>query len=155
MRGDQLEALSALALSPQSLLTPDQDLGAYETGARHDLGRAAAVLRPGTDAELSAFLGYCAREGLHVIPQSGNTGVVSGSTPDESGADVVLSLDRLNTVFELNLRNRSVRVGAGMRLSELNARLAPHGLFFPIDLSADPMVGGMIATNTGGSRFLR
>ena len=51
--------------------------------------------------------------------------------------------------------NRSVRVGAGVRLSELNAKLEQHGLFFPIDLGADPMVGGMISTNTGGSRFMR
>ena len=48
-----------------------------------------------------------------------------------------------------------VRVGAGVRLSELNAKLEQHGLFFPIDLGADPMVGGMISTNTGGSRFMR
>lgn len=144
-----------LIRSPQGVVEEPRDLLGYETGARHDKGRAALVLRPETTAEVSAVLAHCAARNITVIPQSGNTGVVSGSTPDNSGEQVVLSLDRMNTVFELNLRNRSVRVGAGMRLSELNKRLEPHGLFFPVDLGADPMIGGMISTNTGGSRFLR
>jgi FAD/FMN-containing dehydrogenase len=42
-----------------------------------------------------------------------------------------------------------------MRLSDLNARLEAEGLCFPVDLGADPMIGGMVATNTGGARFLR
>src|SRR5690606_10143614 len=31
----------------------------------------------------------------------------------------------------------------------------PHGLTLPIDLGADPTIGGMVATNTGGARMLR
>ena len=46
-------------------------------------------------------------------------------------------------------------VDAGTRLSELNAAAAAHGLELPIDLAADPAIGGMIATNTGGARVLR
>ena len=57
--------------------------------------------------------------------------------------------------FELDKDNRSLSVGAGYRLSAVNARLAADGLCFPIDLGADPSIGGMIATNTGGARFLR
>ncbi|MEY9162629.1 FAD/FMN-containing dehydrogenase [Sinorhizobium fredii] len=104
---------------------------------------------------MSHAVSYCVREGIHLIPQSGNTGLVSGSTPDSSGTQGVLSLDRLTGVFELDRTNRSVRASAGIRLSDLNARLEEFGLFFPIDLGADPRLGGMIATNTGGSRFLR
>ncbi|OWV80387.1 FAD-dependent oxidoreductase [Rhizobium sp. R635] len=128
---------------------------AYETGARYDRGRAAAVLRPRTTAEVSAAVAYCVRHAIPLIPQSGNTGLVSGSTPDASGNEAVLSLDRLSAGMDLDLDNRSVRVDAGMRLSELNGRLEEHGLFFPIDLGADPRIGGMVATNTGGSRFLK
>ncbi|WP_259783064.1 FAD-binding oxidoreductase [Aestuariispira ectoiniformans] len=150
-----IASLRHLARSGKSVLGPEDDLAGYETGARHDKGRAAFVLRPETSEELSGFVAYCVTNGISLIPQSGNTGVVSGSTPDRSKLQGVLSLDRMNTVFDLNLRNRSLRVGAGMRLSEVNARLEEHGLFFPVDLSADPMIGGMIATNTGGGRFLR
>lgn len=152
---NSLSEFRALIEAPQGVVDDPRDRLGYETGARHDKGRAAQVLRPETTEEVSSVLAHCAKHGITVIPQSGNTGVVSGSTPDDSGAQIVLSLDRMNSVFELNLRNRTVRVGAGMRLSELNKRLEPHGLFFPVDLGADPMIGGMIATNTGGSRFLR
>ncbi|RFB75658.1 FAD-binding oxidoreductase [Methylovirgula sp. 4M-Z18] len=149
-----IDALRAL-LGPQGLLVTPSDMAAYETGARYDQGRAAFVARPASTAETSAVVAYCVRNGIALVPQSGNTGLVSGSTPDASGQQGVLSLDRLTGIFELDRVNRSVQVGAGLRLSDLNARLEADGLFFPIDLGADPRLGGMIATNTGGSRFLR
>ena len=142
-------------LGPRGVLTDASDMAAYETGARYDQGRAALVLRPSSTEEVSAVVSFCVREGISLIPQSGNTGLVSGSTPDLSGSQVVLSLDRVTGRFELDLDNRSLRAGAGFRLSEVNRRLEPHGLFFPIDLGADPRLGGMVATNTGGSRFLK
>jgi FAD/FMN-containing dehydrogenase len=142
-------------LGPRGVLTDASDMAAYETGARYDQGTAALVLRPSSTEEVSAVVSFCVREGISLIPQSGNTGLVSGSTPDLSGSQVVLSLDRVTGRFELDLDNRSLRAGAGFRLSEVNRRLEPHGLFFPIDLGADPRLGGMVATNTGGSRFLK
>ncbi|MCA1492931.1 FAD-binding oxidoreductase [Ensifer sp. NBAIM29] len=149
-----IDALKAL-LGDKGVVTRQKDMEAYETGARYDRGRASAVLRPATTAETSAAVGYCVRNGLALIPQSGNTGLVSGSTPDETGSEVILSLDRLTRQFEIDTDNRSVRLDAGFHLSDLNRRLEDHDLFFPIDLGADPRIGGMIATNTGGSRFLK
>lgn len=151
---EHLECLAAL-LGEGGLLTGRDEMVGYETGARYDAGRAAFVARPATTGAVAAVVAYCARHGIALVPQSGNTGLVAGSTPDGSGTQGVLSLDRLRSTFELDLDNRSLRVDAGFRLSEINARLEPHGLFFPIDLGADPMAGGMVASNTGGARFLR
>lgn len=148
------EALLAL-LGEKGLLVEAADMAAYETGARYDRGRAAFVARPASTAEVSAVVAYCVRQAIPLLPQSGNTGLVSGSTPDASGGQGVLSLDRLTGVFDFDRANRTVRAGAGLRLSDLNGRLEEHGLFFAIDLGADPRLGGMISTNTGGSRFLR
>ena len=142
-------------LGEKGLLAGSHDMAAYEAGARYDTGRAAFVARPASTAEVSRVVAYCTKNGIALVPQSGNTGLVSGSTPDESGTQGVLSLDRMGRTFELDRVNRTVRAGAGMRLSDLNAKLEEHGLFFPIDLGADPRLGGMISTNTGGSRFLR
>lgn len=142
-------------LGPKGLLTGADDMSGYETGARYDQGRAAFVARPATTQEVSAVVSHCVRHGLPLIAQSGNTGLVSGSTPDSSGTQAILSLDRLTGICELDRVNRTVHAGAGLRLSDLNGRLEDEGLFFPIDLGADPRLGGMIATNTGGSRFLR
>lgn len=149
-----IAALTAL-LGDKAVVTSANDRAAYEAGARYDTGKAALVLRPASTTEVSAALAYCVAHELAVVPQAGNTGLVSGSTPDESGAQVVLSLDRMTSRFDLDLDNRSLHVDAGFRLSEINRRLEPHGLFFPIDLGADPRIGGMLATNTGGSRFLK
>lgn len=149
-----IAALRAL-IGESAILTEPADMAAYETGARYDRGRAAFVARPASTEQVSAVVAYCVRHGIHFVPQSGNTGLVSGSTPDASGTQAVLSLERLNGTFELDVANRTVRVGAGMRLSELNGRLEDSGLCFQIDLGADPRIGGMVSTNTGGSRFLR
>ncbi len=147
-------ALQAI-LGPQGLITAADELRGYETPLRHGAGKAAAVLRPANAAEVSAALAYCVRHGLRVIAQGGNSGLVGGSTPDASGTEWVLSLSRLNRKIEVDAANRTVSVDAGVRLSALNAALLPHGLWFPIDLGSDPAIGGMVATNTGGARFIR
>jgi len=142
-------------LGADAIVAPDAELSAWENGVRGDSGEAAFVMRPADTGAVAAAVAWCVRHGVPFVPQSGNTGLVGGSTPDPSGSEVVLSLERLNRVCDIDVDNRSVRVGAGMRLSELNSRLEPEGLCFPVDLGADPMIGGMVATNTGGARFLR
>jgi len=142
-------------VGPAGLLEAPDDLAAYETAARYGGGKAAAVVRPADTAQVAAVLRHCVRRRLAFTPQSGNTGLVLGSTPDGSGRELVISLDRLKHSPRIDVADRTVTVAAGVRLSALNALLEPHGLFLPIDVSSDPMIGGMVATNTGGARFLR
>jgi len=137
------------------LVTAAADLVPYETAARYGGGKAAAVVRPADTAQVSAVLRHCVRRKLAFTPQSGNTGLVLGSTPDDSGRQIVLSLDRLRKPPRIDVADRTATVAAGVRLSALNATLAPHNLCLPIDVSSDPMIGGMVATNTGGARYLR
>jgi len=142
-------------LGSDNVLWEDADRVSYESGARFDRGKAALILRPRDTEAVSAVVSYCVKHDIAIVAQSGNTGVVSGSTPDGSGEQVVISLDRLTRQFALDRENRSLRVDAGFLLSDVNGKLAEHGLQFPIDLSADPRLGGMLSTNTGGSRFLK
>jgi FAD/FMN-containing dehydrogenase len=136
-------------------LSDPGDMAGYLQGVRGEAGKSPVVFLPETTAQVAECLRYCAQENLPYVPQSGNTGLVGASVPDDSGTTAVLSLSRLRETFDLDLANRSLRVSAGFRLSEVNDRLAEHGLCFPIDLGSDPMIGGMVATNTGGGRFLR
>lgn len=92
---------------------------------------------------------------MTLIPQGANTGLVAAASPDSSGIQVIISLERMRREITLDRDNRTVRVSAGVLLHALNERLAEEGLWFPIDLGANPSVGGMIAANTGGSRLLR
>lgn len=149
-----ISALS-VALGGNGLYTKREDLVRYESGARYGAGRAALVMRPTSTAEVAAALKICARHHVTVVPQGANTGLVGASTPDASGQQAVLSFERAASTLQVNAINRSIEVSAGVSLSKLNDTLESYGLWFPIDLGADPTVGGMIATNTGGTRFIR
>ena len=150
---DDIAALRRL-VGPAGLVLAAARRG-YETPARYAVGAAAVVVRPSSVERVAGVMSYCMGRRLRVVPQGANTGLVLGGTPDGSGRDIVLSCDRLRTIHHVNPQDRTVSADAGVRLSELNAALDPHGLFLPIDLGADPMLGGMAATNTGGARFLR
>lgn len=127
----------------------------YLQPARYGAGQAAGVVRPGSVAEVAGLMALAAEHEARVIPQGAHTGLVRAGTPTDGARDLLLSTERLKQVFELDLLDRTVRLSAGFRLSELNERLAEHGLWFPVDLSADPSIGGMLAHNTGGTRMLR
>lgn len=154
MSGTLAQALEDL-LGQDAVLTAPEDLVRYEEGWRYGKGRALLVVRPGTTEQVSATLKLCHLAGVRVVPQGANTGLVGASTPDGSGGMAVLSLERLNRRLDIDPINRTARVDGGLLLSALNEALAPHGLMFPIDLGADPSIGGMIATNTGGTRLLK
>ena len=137
------------------VLVEAHDLATYEKGWRYGVGRARAAVKPRTPAEVARVLALCREHGARVQPMGANTGLVGASNPDLSGAMVVLSLERLARGIEVSPVDGVALVDAGVTLSALNAALAPHGLTFPIDLGADPQIGGMIATNTGGTRLVR
>ncbi len=154
MSGSLAIRLRAL-LGEDAVLTEATDRLKYEEGWRYGKGKALLVVRPGTTAQVAATLAACHEAKVRLVPQGANTGLVGASTPDASGAMVVLSLERLNRRLDLDALNRTVRVDGGVLLSALNEALSAEGLMFPIDLGADPTVGGMIATNTGGTRLLK
>ncbi len=143
------------ALGERGVLTSPEDRARFETGWRYGKGVARCVVRPASTAEVATALRVCAEHGVRVVPQGANTGLVASSTPDASGTMVVLSLERLNATIELDPKGRTVLVDGGVLLSQLNETLARHGFWFPVDLGADPQVGGMVATNTGGTRLLK
>lgn len=142
-------------LGADAVLTEASDLARYESGWRYGQGRALLAARPGTTAEVAKVMAYCCERGIRVMPQGANTGLVGASNPDATGEMLVLSLERLNKRLDIDPINRTATVDGGVLLSSLNETLAPHGLMFPIDLGADPTLGGMIATNTGGTRLLK
>ncbi|MBQ0130767.1 MAG: FAD-binding oxidoreductase [Comamonas sp.] len=148
-------AQALLPLVGERGLVQGSDMVSYEQGARYGQGKALCVVRPAKVQEVQAVVRWCAQQRIAIVPQGANTGLVGASTPDDSATQVVLSTSRLRTVCEIDAANRSVTVDAGITLQELNDQLEPHGLWFPIDLGANPSVGGMVAANTGGTRLIR
>ena len=148
---DQLRAL----LGPQGFFQGADECAAYETGARYGNGKARAVLRPSTVVQAQRLLDMLSFHQCDFVIQGANTGLVGGSTPNPHGIQFLVSLDRMKTNLHIDPTERIAFVDAGVRLSDLNRAAAEHDLFFPIDLSADPSIGGMISTNTGGAQLIR
>ncbi|MBL8748667.1 MAG: FAD-binding oxidoreductase [Planctomycetes bacterium] len=143
------------ALGDRGVLENPEDRARFETGWRYGKGTARCIARPDSTALVAETLRLCARHGARVVAQGANSGLVASSTPDASGAMVVLSLERLNRTIDVDAEGRTVVVDGGVLLSQLNEALLPHGFWFPVDLGADPQIGAMVATNTGGTRLLK
>ena len=151
-----LDTLAA-TVGPAHVLT-DGDLAAWEQDWRKRYrGKALAVVRPGTTAEVAAVVRACAAHGTALVPQGGNTGLVGGSVPDASGTQVVLSLSRMNRVRGLDAANLTLTVEAGCILQTVQETAAAAGLLFPLSLAAEGSctVGGNLASNAGGTQVLR
>lgn len=136
----------------------DEDLSAWEQDWRKRVrGRALAVVLPASTAEVAAVVRACAAAGASIVPQGGNTGLVAGSTPDSSGSQVVLSLQRMKAVRGLDSANLTVTVEAGCVLQALQEFAAREGFLFPLSLAAEGSctIGGNLATNAGGTQVVR
>jgi FAD/FMN-containing dehydrogenase len=134
------------------------DLSAYEQDWRRRYrGRALAVVRPGNTTEVAAVVKLCARHGAGLVPQGGNTGLVVGSVPDDSGSQVLLSLTRMNRVRGIDSANLTLTVEAGCVLQTVQETAAGQGFLFPLSLAAEGSctIGGNLATNAGGTQVLR
>ncbi|QIL43504.1 FAD-binding oxidoreductase [Acidovorax sp. HDW3] len=150
---DELRALVGAA----HVLT-EGDLSAWEQDwRRRRRGHALAVVRPGSTAEVAAVVRACARAGVALVPQGGNTGLSVGATPDDSGQQLVLSLTRLNAVRALDADNLTLTVEAGCILQNVQAAAAQAGFLFPLSLAAEGSctIGGNLASNAGGTQVLR
>ncbi len=143
----------------------DGDLSAWEQDWRkRERGRALAVVRPDNAQEVAAIVTTCARfraehpdRALSIVPQGGNTGLSVGSTPDGSGHQIVLSLQRMNALRALDAANLTMTVEAGCILQGVQERAEEANLLFPLSLAAEGTctIGGNLGTNAGGTQVLR
>ena len=118
-------------------------------------GHAGALVRPGNTDEVAAVLVTCRDAGAFVTVQGGRTSLVAGTVPEH--ADVLLSTERLTAIGEVDTAERTVRVGAGATLAQVQLAAAGAGLLVGVDLAArdSATIGGMASTNAGGLRTVR
>ena len=112
------------------------------------------VVAPASHEQAAAVLRACAEHGAAVIPFGGGTSVVGGVAPLRGRFETAVCLDlgRLDAVLDMDERSRLARVGAGLRLPELDHALASHGLRLGhVPQSYEwAMVGGCAATRSAG-----
>ena len=118
-------------------------------------GRTVAVVRPASTAEVSDVVRICASEGVAVVPQGGNTGLVGASIAHDG--EVTLSLRRLGAIESVDPVERTLSAGAGVTVAAAQRAAADVGLTLGIDLAArdSATLGGVVATNAGGLRVVR
>ena len=154
---DGLAAFRAL-LGPKGYHDDPDDLAPWLSDWRgRYTGKAAAMLSPANTQEVSALIKIASKHQIALVPQGGNSGMVAGATPDESGDAVLLSLRRMNRIIGINTDEASITCEAGVILQTLHEAAAEHGLRFPLTLGGkgSATVGGLVSTNAGGTQVLR
>jgi FAD/FMN-containing dehydrogenase len=134
------------------------DTGPYLTDWRRlYTGVTPMVLRPRTTEEVSRLVAICATARIGIVPQGGNTGMMAGAVPDADGAQVVISLARMNRIRDLDTLDFTLTVDAGCVLSQVRDAARDADRLFPLSLAAEGscQIGGNLATNAGGTAVLR
>ena len=140
------------------MLTAPADTKPYLTDWRRQYaGTAECVVRPANTGEVAAVVSLCAREGVAVVPQGGNTGLVGGSVPSGTRPEIVLSLSRMNRIRMIDALNDTATVEAGCVLAAVQKAADDAGRLFPLSLAAEGscQIGGNLSTNAGGINVLR
>ncbi|NJO13148.1 MAG: FAD-binding oxidoreductase [Gammaproteobacteria bacterium] len=115
----------------RGLLDHVADRARYEQDFRRQVtGRAAAVVRPADTTQVSQILALCNELRVGVIPHGGNTSYCAGATPDASGQQLVLSLERMNRIRSVDPRDYSLTAeAAACSPASRTRRSAPTGCF--------------------------
>lgn len=147
-------ALADIVGPAQVVTDPDSLLAHTVDWSGRFSGRASALVRPGSVAEVSALMQWCSATETPIHPQGGNTSLVGGGIPSAAGKPaVIINTGRLNTV-EVDEHGGAALCGAGATLEQLQFAAAQRGRLYGVDIAAraSATVGGTVATNAGGIR---
>jgi len=108
----------------------------------------ALVATPSSADELAAALALADEHGAAVIPWGGGRHMALGNVP--SRCDLALRTTKLDRVLEHEPADLTITVAAGITIGRLQAHLAGHGQFLPIDAPGDATIGGVLAANVSG-----
>ena len=113
------------------------------------------VIKPRTAKEISEILKICHQHHIPVTPRGGGTGLSGGALPHLGG--VLLSIERMNSILDIDERNLQVTTEAGVITEVLQDAVKERGLFYPPDPSSrgSCLIGGNIAENSGGPKAVK
>ncbi|MGH1577996.1 FAD-binding oxidoreductase [Planktotalea sp.] len=113
-----------------------------------------AVVRPASTQEVSAIVKLGNATKTPIVPVSGNTGLAGGVS---GKGQIMVSMERMNTIHEVRKASRIAIVDAGVVISDIHAAADEHGLVFPLTFGAreTALIGGSMSTNAGGSNVVR
>jgi FAD/FMN-containing dehydrogenase len=120
------------------------------------IGKSSLVMRPSSTEEVSRILKLASETSTAIVPQSGNTGLVGGQIPYESGQELLLSLDRMVKFLDVDAADNTMTVQAGSTLKSVQNAANEVGRIFPLSLASEGScrIGGNLSTNAGGLNVL-
>jgi FAD/FMN-containing dehydrogenase len=152
-----LERLAGI-IGPEHVWRDVADLSFFLTDWRgRYTGRALGLVRPGSAAEVQAIVRLCLAAGVPMVPQGGNTGLVGGATPDESGRALMIQFSRLRRIRSIDPIDGALIAEAGCTLAQIQNAAKDAGSLFPLSLASEGscQIGGNLSTNAGGVQVLR
>ncbi len=113
------------------------------------------VIKPRTAQEISKIMVICNMHKIPVTPRGAGTGLSGGALPHLGG--VLLSMERMNSILEIDERNLQVITEPGVITEVLQNEVKEKGLFYPPDPSSrgSCFIGGNIAENSGGPKAVK
>jgi FAD/FMN-containing dehydrogenase len=149
---------AARLLGPRGLTSDPERMDAWLTDWRgRYTGRALALASPASTQEVAELVKLCARHGVPIVPQGGNSGMAGGATPDDTGTAIILSLRRMDRIRSLDASAGQVVCEAGVILQHLHDAAEAAAMRFPLTLGGkgSATIGGLVSTNAGGTQVLR
>ena len=149
-----LQQLSAL-LGEGGLLSDPADRLAYGYDNSRRQGLPLAVALPTTAEQVQGLVRLCRAARLPIVARGRGTNTTGASVPGEDA--LVVSFERMDRVLAIRPGDRVAVVQPGLLNGDLQAALAPHGLFWPPDptSAAYCSIGGNLACNAGGPRAVK
>ncbi len=138
------------------VFTDEENLLIYSKDATEDLLYPPEIVaKPKTTNEVARIMIYCNEQRIPITPCGARTGLSGGSLPINGG--IALSLERWNSIIEIDERNLQVTVEPGVINQVLRDTVEKKGLFYPPDPASKGscFLGGNLAENAGGPKALK
>jgi glycolate oxidase len=145
-----------LIVGPEYIFTDADSIEKYGKDETEQLDYAPQVIvKPRQASEIAQLLKICNEHLIPVTPRGAGTGLTGGALPHLGG--LVISMERFNTILEIDERNLQVTTEPGVITEMLQDAVKEKGLFYPPDPASKGscFIGGNISENSGGPKAVK
>ncbi len=143
-------------LKPITVLDDPESLNKYgQDRTRFSPPAPLVITLPETIEQVQQIIRLAHEYALPVTPSGGRTGLTGAATA--SHGEIVIAMDKMNSIKQLNPVERTVICEAGVILQDLHEYVEKRELFYPVSLAAKGscQIGGNIGTNAGGINVIK